>query len=345
MPEEMFEFNKLIVHKQFEETLAEIKGLNVSLPTVSFQTEVDYSNYSFPNNGELVTPIEDVSKEKLYPENGARKIKDFSTVSAYDESINRFDSLEGIAYFASHSLVMMGKDKYIPINYLTFYFYTKAEEIVKNSKYIKFSNDPERESKKDFIKDKISFLLKSAPKSSLLLIDGPLIGGDVYTYMIRAIEDFTENGVIPIFFVKNSSSNLVTDRIDVLKKKFNSDMHWSYKFLRPGERTSFFKYVDRTAIKDPANSKVFCYLKTFDVSPQRVEFHLSTFNKYRDIIPGIMDVIHYLILVQGDKNNPQVRPIAIAELYARKTLHLMNFQKIMKKVGITPTMNQNRFGW
>jgi hypothetical protein len=52
-----------------------------------------------------------------------------------------------------------------------------------------------------------------------------------------------------------------------------------------------------------------------------------------------------LLLVQGDFKNPQIRSISIAEKYARATLKLMNVNQIMKKSGIVPTMNQERFGW
>ncbi len=196
-------------------------------------------------------------------------------------------------------------------------------------------------SKKDYIEDKIDFLLSTAPKKSILFIDGPLIGGDVYTYMIRAINKFLENNIIPIFFVKNSSSNLVVDNTPELRSIYNSDMHWAYKFLRNGYRTTFFKYVDRHEKK---NAKIFCYLKPFDVSPQRVEFHIATYEQYNDIINDIIELAYYLILVQGDLKNPQVRPIAIAEKFARETIHLIDINKIMRTSGAIPTMNQERFG-
>ena len=55
-----------------------------------------------------------------------------------------------------------------------------------------------------------------------------------------------------------------------------------------------------------------------------------------------MNMIYYLMLVQGNPMNPQVRPIAIAEIYARSTLTVLNFTKTMGQLGITPTMNQSR---
>jgi len=134
----------------------------------------------------------------------------------------------------------------------------------------------------------------------------------------------------------------VTDEIKELHNQYNSDMHWSFEYLKQGQRTNFFKYADK---RNPKNSKIFCYLKSFNVSPQRVEFHVDTYEKYQNQIPDLLDLIYYLILVQGDKKNPQVRPIAIAEKYARATISLFNLSKMMKDVGIVPTINQERFAW
>ena len=57
-----------------------------------------------------------------------------------------------------------------------------------------------------------------------------------------------------------------------------------------------------------------------------------------------MDVMNYLIIVQGYLKNPQIRPISIAEKYARETLSLIDPKKWLSKTVVTPTMNQIRFG-
>ncbi len=341
MDELLFDLNKLIIDPKFEQTLKELNEMEVSLP--EFSNDVNFVNNDsfFTNNGQLVVPEKEISKRELNPSNAFHLINNLS-ILGYDESICNFNSLEGSAYFTSHSLVLLGKEDYIPINYLTFYFYTRSKEIEEKSKYIKFSTDPVMSSKKDYIKDKIAFLEQATPKQSLLLIDGPLIGGDVYTYMIRAIEKFSKNDIIPIFFVKNSSSNMVTDNVQEIKNKFHSDMHWSYNYLNAGECTNFFKYVDRV---NPDNAKIFAYIKPFDGSPQRIEMHVQTYLKYKNLLPNIMDTIYYLILAQGKIKNPQVRLIAIAETFARSILRMINIDNLIKEVGITPTINQMRFGW
>lgn len=332
---------RLLLHPNFQKTIADIGRLNILLPSNPINSELDYQLYNFPPNGTLVQNVEDLKAYKLDAVNGERLIKENIPLSAYDESIFKFNALEGEAFFTSHSLVTV-KEDYVPINLLTFYFYTRSKPITSQSNVIKFSKDPEKDSKKDCIHDKINFLVDYTPENSILFVDGPLIGGDVYTYMIHAVKRFLEKNIIVIFFVKNSTSNLVTDNTKELRNNFNSDMHWAYKFLRSGERTCFFKYADR---KNPKNAKMFCYLKVFNLSPQRVEFHIDTYIKHKNMIPALMDLIYYLILVQGNLKNPQVRPIATAELYARQTLHLVNVNRLMTESGIIPTMNQERFGW
>ena len=51
---------------------------------------------------------------------------------------------------------------------------------------------------------------------------------------MRMNDALLKKNVIPIFVVKNSNSNMVTENIPELKGKFNSDMHWAYTFQKAG---------------------------------------------------------------------------------------------------------------
>jgi hypothetical protein len=117
-------------------------------------------------------------------------------------------------------------------------------------------------------------------------------------------------------------------------------MHYAYNLLNTGERTSFYSYLDDVGKK----GKIFSYIKSFNISPQRIEFDLTTFQENKDIINNIVDLIHYLTICQGDKNNPQIRPIAIAEKFARSTIKLYDIYNLMKNLGLISTINQERFG-
>ena len=143
--------------------------------------------------------------------------------------------------------------------------------------------------------------------------------------------------------MKNSDSRLVidADKSSTLSESFNSDFHWAACKLRAGSRSAFFKYTD---IYKARNTKVFTYLKALFGFPERVEMHTETYMKYQSLIPDLMSLVAYFYLVQGDRSNPQVRPIAIAEKYAREGLRVLNIPALLSKLGFEPTINQVRFG-
>lgn len=333
--------SRLFFHPSFADTIEELRKKRITLPSIPLELDLDFKNYGFPSNGELVISAEQMKSSTLDPKNG-QVCSDSMAICAYDESVNKFQGLEGTAFLTSHSLVVHGNFDYVPVSLLTFYFYTRSSVLSNGSSYVKYSVDLETDSKIDYIQDRENLLIDNIPKNSVAFIDGPLIGSQMTKHTIDLNNALLSRGVIPIFFVKNSDSNLVTENLPGIKGKFNSDLHWAYSILRVGERTNFFEY---RAQDNKSFAKMFCYLKAFDVSPQRIEIDVNTFQKNIDIIENIMDLIYYLLIVQGDLKNPQIRSIAIAEKYARAALQLINFDKMMKDLGITPTMNQERFAW
>lgn len=333
---------KLLLQPDFKATISALRNLKIDLPKIPIREEIQTDTGTSPISNARLFPIEVSLKSQVNAKNGEMNAHRLTGLVAYDEAINKYSALEGTAFFTSHSLIITTPSHYIPINMLTFYFYTRSQELHVKSDYIKQSDDVKMQSQIDYVNDKIDFILKYAPDNSILFIDGPLIAGDVYVRIIGAMDKFHEKNIIPIFFVKNTNSNLVTDNIKELSGKFNSDLHWAHQLLDQGERTCLFKYSDTN---NPKNSKIFCYFKAMNISPIRIEFHIDTFEKYKDKILSIIDLIYYLILVQGDTRNPQIRLIAIAEKFARDTLDLVDFGKIMKTSGVVPTMNQERFGW
>jgi len=333
--------NKLELHSQFMETISDMKSKEIMLPHNPTIEEFDVSFYSFPPDGKLVTNIEEIKRYPLDEKNGQLQMNKYDIFS-YDESILKYSALQGEAYFTSHSIIHLSEDDYIPSCLLTLYFYTRSKDIHENSSSIRRTDNAARSSKKDYFIDRTKFLKRSVKPNSLLLIDGPLIGGDHYVEMIQHINDFVIKDIILVFFVKNSNSNLVTDNIKELKLKFNSDMHWAYSLLKTGERTNLFKYVDKNN-KD--NAKIFCYLKAFNLSPQRIEIPIEVYKKHENEIQDIIDVIYYLLICHGDLSNPQIRPIAISEKYAKATLSLIDINRIIRESILIPTMNQERFGW
>lgn len=331
-------YNKILISSSFSSTLEELRKFQIRIPKESSPVNQDLEHSYFPLHGELTTAVDRIEKVTLDPNAGSNWAEK-RLITAYDESIRRFSAIEGTAYFTVHSLVLL-RERYLPLSLITFYFYTRAQSLLNSSKSFMYSDDPTKDYERDYARDRIEFMENNAPEDSLLFIDGPLIGGDVYTMMIGHLRDLMEKGIVPVFFVKNSTSNLVTDNIPELQGRYNSDFHWSYTFLKPGERTNFFKYVDK---HNPKNAKIFCYLKAFDIAPQRVEIDVNSFENNTDSMDDLMNYVYYLILAQGDPKNPQVRPIAIAERYAREVLNVIDIEKRVR--GLMPTMNQSRFGW
>jgi len=333
--------SRLLFHPSFNDTLSELKKRKIILPSNPVDQEIDFNKYGYPQEGALISYVEDFGKFKLDSKKGESLSKSL-LICAYDESINKFEGLQGTAFLTSHSLIIHGLEDYIPVNLLTFYFYTRSLLLSQGSNYIKYSEEPEADSNRDYILDRKRLVVENVPENSVIFIDGPLIGGNMATATIDMNKELSTRGIIPICFVKNSNSNMVTDNIAPLKGKFNSDMHWAYSYLRVGERTNLFRYTDGV---NPNFTKIFCYIKAFDVSPQRIEFDLTTYRKYSSNIDDLFDLSYYLLLAQGNLMNPQIRSIAVAEKFARATLKLINFEQMMKELGITPTMNQERFAW
>jgi len=339
-PENLEKLNKYIVQDGFHNRLEDIGSLNLSVmknPRLGGINIFDEQT----STGSNIDVIDEISKYKLKPENGLS----FSSkliVTGYDESKLQFDALEGTANITSHSLLTIAEDKYYPISLISIYFYTRSKELAQSSDSIKYSENPNEDSNRDYAIDRSQFILDHAIENSILFIDGPLLGGNLSSYTLSLVSKLHDKNVIPIFIVKNSESNLITNNFQEIKQKYNSDLHWAHQYLGLGERTNFFHYIDQV---NSNNTKVFSYIKPFSyISPQRVELHPDTYSMYEEYIGDFLDLIYYFILVQGDTNNPQLRPISIAEKYAREIINTINTRIIFRHTSLVPTMNQKRFG-
>ncbi|MBE6521430.1 MAG: DNA double-strand break repair nuclease NurA [Thermoplasmata archaeon] len=331
----------VIIQEGFFDFLDKIKnGSKIPDKPDPYVPEIVTDNYGASHKIALL------EKNEVYDldvQNGCASANKESIIAAYDEAINRYSALEGKVAYVSHSLVYLYEGNYYPTNKLTLLFATKSEDIANNNDKIIFAGqwDVETHLNVEISKQKREFIAEFIQNDSLLLIDGPFLAGDgmaVFKGIIK--ECFLDRGVISVFVVKNSYSSLVTDCIPELKGKYNSDLHWSNTILKPGQRTRFYKYTDQ---KSSDNSKVFCYLKFREgSSPIRIEIPTPVFEANVRKINTVMDMIYYFILVQGNYKNPQARPIAIAEMFARETLNLINFNKEMKVSHLTSTMNQER---
>jgi hypothetical protein len=262
-------------------------------------------------------------------------------IYAYDESVQNYMALEGDLMFCSSALVKL-EDKYSFDLEVSPYFLTRIQKFEhEKDDAIRYNENFGEERNLILVTSKTKLILEAVEPHSIVLIDGPLIGGNASSYIEAMDAKLRQRDCVPVYFVKNSDSRLIVDNERDLRDSFNSDLHWAAHHLSTGHRSAFFHYTDQI---NRQHSKVFTYLKPLGGLTQRLEMHYRTYQRYRDQLPWILNLVAYLYLAQGDPNNPQVRPIAIAEKYAREGLRLLNIPARLISMGFHPTMNQVRFG-
>lgn len=304
-----------------------------------FPTEVDTKFQEFKMSS-TITCLENFgSSYALNPK--CSDLIDSWSIYAYDESVQNYKALEGDLLFCSNSVIKM-EDKY-RFNLTVLPYFITLMEKYKGLKEdgIYFTENIAEERNVILAKSKMDALMNCVEPKSIVLIDGPLIAGNVSAYMVNLDKKLREMDCIPLYFVKNSDSRLVIESDPKLSREFNSDFHWSACGLKPACRTPFFKYVDK---HNSHYTKVFTYMKALNGFTERIEMHTDTFQKYYELIMPLMNLMCYFYTAQGDYMNPQVRPIAVAEKYAREGLKLLNIPVLMGKLGFRPTINQIRFG-
>lgn len=286
--------------------------------------------------------LEDINS--CYPLNSAENgLLNHWNIYGYDESTQDYRALEGDLMFCSSSVIKM-EDKYAFNLTVLPYFVTSMKKFKgSRDEEIRFTENPTEERNKILVITKTKSILESTEPNSIVLIDGPLIGGMASYHMTKMDDALRKKDCIPLYFVKNSDSRLVIDseRDSKLSREFNSDFHWAAHRLKEGSRSAFFRYTDRHKSE---NSKVFAYIKALAGFAERVEMHSLTYEKYHSLLSPLMNLIAYLYVVQGDFYNPQVRPVAIAEKYAREGLKILNIPVLLRRLGFRPTINQVRFG-
>lgn len=205
---------KIIVHPSFKTTISEIRKINVTITDLPKQESFDFTATLYPPNGKL-SAIDRITKVPLSASNGIEISRNFD-FTGYDESKLNYKTLEGMAVFTAHTLILSGKTDYLPVSYLTFYFYTRSQELQTNFPLLSITDNPEAKSNEDYVLDRTKFLNDWTFDGTICFIDGPLIGGNMTGYTIKLVENLHKKHIIPIFVVKNSDSNLVADNIPSL---------------------------------------------------------------------------------------------------------------------------------
>lgn len=262
-------------------------------------------------------------------------------IFAYDESVQDYRALEGDLLFCSSSTIKIENEYCFNLS-VSPYFLTGMKKFKNSaSEDIHYAENTAEERNLILTNAKTGSILASVEPHSIILIDGPLLGGNVSGYIEKMDQELREKGCIPLYFVKNSDSKLVIAANKRLSEEYNSDFHWAACRLNSGSRSPFFRYTEELVSR---HSKVFTYMKALYGFPERLEMHPETYEKYYSVMPSLMSLLAYFYLVQGDRSNPQVRPIAIAEKYAREGIRILNIPVLLNRLGFRPTINQIRFG-
>ncbi|MEM2143938.1 MAG: hypothetical protein QW279_01135 [Candidatus Jordarchaeaceae archaeon] len=262
-------------------------------------------------------------------------------IYAYDESVQSYKALEGELLFCSSSMIKMEEKYKFNLSVLPYFLTSMGKYSERQDEDIRYAENIGRARNDILIESKKNLILETVGPHSIVFIDGPLVGGMKSSYMVNMDKELRKNDCIALYFIKNSDSRLIIENDPKLSKEFNSDFHWAACSLKSGHRSAFFRYTDQ---HNPSNSKVFTYVKPFSSFAERVEMHSETYEKYNSLIPAIFDLLSYLYIAQGDPSNPQVRPIAVAEKYAREGIRVLNIPALLGRLGFRPTINQVRFG-
>jgi hypothetical protein len=329
---------RIIFSDNYHSTIQSIKAITNNQNNKASLTKALGENSVSSNKGE-VDIIEGYQKKKKLDPTGVRNINlKNRLLTSYDESILELNSLEGKVRCISHCCTIQNHEEYIPSGYVSLNFFTKSN-ILSNQKSdfsdIVRTDDIAGEMNKRYINERKAFLKRAAAKNSLMFIDGSLFSGASTSGNFLLIDDLIQINCLPIFFVKNSESTIITEKTE-MAKGYNSDLHWAYDTLQQGEMSQMFSY------RSEGRAKAMCFIKAFDNrSPIRVELPLKPFmaGLYDD---SIFDLIYYQFLANGSTSNVQPRIIQVAEMYAREILKSTNIYKEIERMGLTKSMNEER---
>lgn len=325
---------KIIFSENYQSTIESIKLIN---STGNQKVSIKKQNTEFVDSS-LKSDISIIKGYETITEITINTLSPPDLISAYDESIIELSSLEGKVRCIAHCSVIQANNEYIPAGYVSLKFFTKSNIIsakaTELSDIIK-SDDTSKSIIEEYVKERKFFLSKAAPENSLIFIDGPMFSGAATNGNFLLIKDLLLRNCRPIFFVKNSESNIISERFN-FAKGYNSDLHWAHSTLKVGQISPVFAYSIE------GRSKAMCFMKVFkNKSPVRIEFPLKEFEEgwYGD---DVFDQIYYQYLANGKTNNIQPRIIEVSEMYAREILKSTNLYKEIEKMGLTKNMNEER---
>jgi hypothetical protein len=331
---------RIIFSDNYRSTIESIKSITGNQAAKANVSKALTESTILSNKGEIGLIEGYESKRTLDPSKNENFLTTQGLLSSYDESILELNSLEGKVRCISHCCTVQNDQEYVPAGYVTLKFFTRSDIISGHSNSfsdIIRTDDPAKDINDHYIQERKFFLEQAAAKNSVMFIDGSLFSGAATSGNFLLINDLLKIGCKPIFFVKNSESTIITEKME-RAKGYNSDLHWAHMTLKGGEMSEVFYYSS-----PDGRAKAMCFMKIYNNrSPIRIELPLKPFKEgiYDD---SIFDLIYYQFLANGNLSNVQPRIIQVAEMYAREILKSTNIYKEIERLGLTKSMNEERF--
>ena len=126
--------NNFILHPRFRERIKAIQN-EVELPLVSSPLALNNDDQSIQTHGNL-SIINGLNKIRLDPHKGREYFGEFNYL-AYDESIEKFQALEGSGYLTCHSMILLDDNDYLASNCLSFAFYTRSRVLLEKNRTLR----------------------------------------------------------------------------------------------------------------------------------------------------------------------------------------------------------------
>lgn len=324
---------KVIFHKSFNSLLLKLKNFDHGHSVAAWE--------EVPSFGESLGEVQINALEEVKSAINSELLKpNLSNIAAYDESILELKTLEGILRCTTHCCIIQDELRYYPSGFVSLKYYTSSELVsnkIDNSNEVILTHDIAYSITKEYIDERREFLVSQSPDNSLLFIDGSMFSGQSTSGNFVLVDELQKKRTFPVFFVKNSDSTIIRDNYEAASL-FHNDLHWAHATLKQGERSQLFQYQSKEG-----RSKVMCFLKIFESrSPVRIEFPYQLF-KQGAYPENIFEIIYYQFLANGYGSNIQPKIIQVAELYAREILKSTNLYSEIEKLGLTNSMNEERF--
>ena len=167
-------FKKALIVSNYHKTIRDLKNKNIIFTSEPYESSI--SDSLRENENAKVQVLEKSDSVYLDPNKGFDFVNSYSSsLLAYDESIQKIQTLKGTVYFTCHCIIGLESDDYDPICELTANYFTRAKATTDKSAVFHYVDiDDKNQSiesvyKKQYHKERKALLLDHIPNNSILI--------------------------------------------------------------------------------------------------------------------------------------------------------------------------------